>query len=217
MKIQRQSAVLRAHLFKMAMLAHRAVDYATKAYELGNPEFCELIRYSDEQWREVQCAIGDRGRRLLTAGLQVDSDSLFARCTMRIYSALRVTHTAASEIAHNSMLITESGQLDRSEPIRQMGGFVNGLVRVCTVALFKREVLHAEAILYNDQGREWFERTLNLAHDDLLQQAGTRARFELAVIRSLNQIAEQSYEIAEAFTCWIGGEDGRGVPRELAA
>ena len=217
MEKRRQSPVLRAHLFKMTMLTQRAVDHSIKAYELRDPQFCSLIRASDRQWCGVQRAIGNRGRRLLAAGLAVDTDSLIARCTVRIYSALRTTYTAASEIAHNSLMLAESGQADRSDPIERMGRLVNGRVRQCTVALFKGDPQHAEAILRDDEGRQWFEGTLYRTEEDLLHRTGAQSRLELAIARSLGQVAEQAYEIAEAFTLCMHGRDALAILRNLAA
>ena len=207
MEMKRQSPLMRAHLFKMTMLTQRAVDHSIKAYELRDPEFCALICKSDRQWCGVQRAIGNRGRRLLAAGWAVDTDSVLARCTLRIYSALRTTYAAATEIAHNSMMLTGGGQTDKSEVIRGMGRLVNGLVRQCTVALFEEDSRHAEAILRDDFARRWFERTLERTECDLRQGSGTESRLELAITRSLGQIADQAYEIAEAFNLWM---DGRG-------
>src|SRR5258707_7541276 len=115
MKIQRQSQVLRSHLLRMAMLSHRAVDYSIKAYELGIPEFSRLVRNSEHEWHKVRHMIGERSGVLQNAGIPIDSDSLSATTTLRIYSALRVTYTAATEIARNSVLIAEGGHTLGSE------------------------------------------------------------------------------------------------------
>lgn len=217
MEIQRQSQVLRSHLLKMTMLSHRAVDYSIKAYEFGDPEFGRLARNSEHEWHKVQCLIGGRGRILMAAGTPIDSDSLIARSTLRIYGALRVTYAAATEIAHNSMLIAECGLPITCREIGLMGRFVNGLVRLYTVALFKMEIRHAQTILQNDQGRQWFDLALSLTHRRLSHQTGAQARNELAIAQSLGQIAHQAYEIAEAFTSCLDGGDCLDVLRDRAA
>jgi hypothetical protein len=217
METERKTLVLRAHLFKMTMLTQRAVDYSTKAYELGGSEFWQLIQRSDQEWCELQRLIGNRGRMLLAAGIPVDADSSLARCTLRIYSALRVAYTAAHEITHNSMLLAEGRRTSGFESIGQMARFVNGLMRLCTVALFERKIHHAESILHNEPGRAWFDRTLDLAHNDVLERAGAEARFELAIARSLGQINEQVLEIAEALAGCLGGRHDLRALNDLAA
>jgi len=217
METKRQSPVLRAHLLRMTMLTQRAVDHAIKAYELLDPEFCGLMNKSEQEWRGIQRTIGNRGRRLLAAGLAVDTDSLIARCVVRIFGALRTSYIAATEITHNSLLLAESGQTDGSEPIRRMGRLVNGLVRQCTVALYEGMPHHAEAILRDVEGRRWFERILERTEEDLLQQTSAQSRIEVAIARSLGQIADQAYEIAEACTLWMHGRDSLAILHRLAS
>jgi hypothetical protein len=156
----------------MTMLSHRAVDYSIKAYEFGDPEFGRLARNSEHEWHKVQCLIGGRGRILMAAGTPIDSDSLIARSTLRIYGALRVTYAAATEIAHNSMLIAECGLPITCREIGLMGRFVNGLVRLYTVALFKMEIRHAKTILRRikaDNGSTW--RSVSLTEGFLIRLA----------------------------------------------
>ncbi len=217
METKRKSPMMRAHLFKMMMLTQRAVDYSLKAYELRDPEFWHLIHKSDRKWCAVQRIIGNRGRRLLAAGLAVDTDSLTACCTVRIYSALRTSYTAATEIAHSSLMLAEVGQTDGSELIMRMGRRVNALVRQYTVALFTGESQLAEAILRDDEMRLGFERTLDGAEKKLLPRTGAQSRIELSIARSLWQIADQAYEVAEALSLWMHGKSGLAIQRNLAA
>jgi hypothetical protein len=98
-----------------------------------------------------------------------------------------------------------------------MGQLVNGLVRQCTVALFKGEPGHAEAILRDDAGRQWFERTLGHTEVDLLRRGGAQSRLELAIARSLGQIAEQVYEMAETLKSCMHGSDSPTLLRNRAA
>jgi phosphate uptake regulator len=43
-----------------------------------------------------------------------------------------------------------------------------------------------------------------------MQNPSAHARSELAVARALGQIADQAYEIAEASTLWLGGDNRLG-------
>jgi phosphate uptake regulator len=192
MEVQRQCYILRSDLLRMAMLSQRAVDYSIKAHELGASEVYQLLWKHDQEWRNLQRRIGDRGRRLLASGVPVDADSAFAESALRIYSALHVTYTAASEITHIASLMAEGERTARSLCLGEIARFINGLVRLCTVALFNKEVRHARGILHHDRSWRWCE---------------------LALARSLEQIAEQAYEIAEASTLWLEGDNRLGCTR----
>jgi phosphate uptake regulator len=217
MEIQKHSKVLCSHLLKMAMQSQRAVDYSVKAYELSSPELCRIVHNSEREWHQLQSRIGDRGRTLVASGRHVDSDSLFACCALRVYSALRVTYTAATEIAQNTMFVLEDGEITESPETREMGRFANSLVRLCTVALFNKEIKHARTVLQSNNGRHSFDLSAYQAHNNLTQRTGEKSRFELAIAMSLGQIAEQACEIAEAIATWLEGNDCLGVPRERAA
>jgi hypothetical protein len=212
MQIPHQIQILRSHVLRMAMLSHRAVDCSIKAFTLGKPEFGRLACDSQHQWREVQGLISECGRVVVAAGALVDLESQFARSTLQIYSSLRITYAAATEIAHNSMLMREGGQCLQSKELRPMGRFANSLAALYTVALFKMERRHATTIL--DYGYRWrqFDRSLSLLRGSLVHQSGAQARFELAIACSLGQIAHQACEIAEAFTSCL---DDKGCPEIL--
>ena len=209
MATQRHSYLSRSHLLRMATFAQRAVDYSIKSYELGVSETHRLFLKHDQEWRNLQRCIAIRGRTLFVAGMLVDGDSLKGDCAMRIYSALQVTYTAAAEIVHSAALMVELEQRPPSPQLGELGRFVNGLVRLCTVALFKKEVQHARQILLNHRGRRWFE--LTLCHIRCLPAGNSvaQARFELAIADALEQIAEQAYEIARALSSSPPDEDDR--------
>jgi hypothetical protein len=213
MEIQRQSYFLRSHLLSMAMLSQRAVNYCIKAHELGASEIYRLFWKNDQEWRNLQRCIGDRGRTLFASGTPVDAESTAGDCALRIYSALYVTYTAACEIAHIGSLLVE-GELKTASPrVGDIARFINSLVRLYTVALFKKEVQHSRTILRDHQGWRSFE--LALCHTHLLvQNPGPQARLDLAVARALSQIAEQAYEIAQASTLWLDGDNSLGSASE---
>jgi hypothetical protein len=91
--------------------------------------------------------IGDRGRLLRAEGRLVDTESTAASCALRVYSALQVTYFAATEIAQNTLPLLASGRKTKSPSKMETANFVNGLVRLYTVALFKEETQHARMIL----------------------------------------------------------------------
>jgi hypothetical protein len=175
MEIQRQSDLSRSHLLRMAMLSQRAVDNSIKAHDLGACEIHRLFWKYDQEWRNLQCSIGDRGRRLLASGVPVDADSTIADSALRIYSALYVMYTAASEIAHIGSLMVECEQTTISRRLGEIARFINSQVRLCTVALFKKEVQRARTILHDDRGWRWCELALCRTRHLLMQNPGAHA------------------------------------------
>jgi hypothetical protein len=204
--------VSRSHLLRMTRLAQRAVDYSIKAYELGSYELCHMVRNTEEELRKLQLSIGDRGRLLRAEGRPVDTTSTAASCTLRVYSGLQVTYSAAAEIAQNTAFLIESGR--KTQPPSKMvtANFVNGLVRLYTVALFSEEIQHARMILQINEGHRRFD-----LGEELIYRNDASARFELAITHCLAQIAEQAREIADTITQRLNGKDCAGAPGERAA
>jgi phosphate uptake regulator len=214
MEVQRQCYILRSDLLRMAMLSQRAVDYSIKAHELGASEVYQLLWKHDQEWRNLQRRIGDRGRRLLASGVPVDADSAIAESALRIYSALYVTYTAASEITHIASLMAEGERTALSRRLGVIARFINSLVRLCTVALFNKEVRHVRGILHHDRSWRWCESALSRIRHLLMKNPRAHAKSELAVARALGQIAGQAYEIAQAATLWLEGDNRLGCARE---
>jgi hypothetical protein len=207
MKNQRHSYLLRTHLLRMAMLSQRVVDFAIKAQVLGTSEvYMHFCKY-DKQWRSLQRCIGKRGRRLYASGMPVDADSTGAGAALRIYSALYVTYTAACEIAHIGSQMVEHELQTPSGCLGEIAPFINRRVRLCTVALFQKDVQHARTILHDHPGWRWCELALFRTHSLLMQKSDEQARCTLAIARALGQIAEQAYEIAQATPLWLEAEE----------
>jgi hypothetical protein len=212
MRDRQYSLVSRSHLLRMTRLAQRAVDYSIKAYELGSCELCHIVRNTEDELRELQLNIGDRGRLLRAEGMPVDTESTAASCALRVYSALQITCFAAAEIGQNTLLLLEGGRKTLSPSQMMTTNFVNGLVRLYTVALFDEEIQHARTILQVDEGHRRFDLQLSLREEELIHQNDASARFELAITHCLAQIAEQAYEIANTIMQWLDGEDCAGAP-----
>ena len=213
MRDRQYSLVSRSHLLRMTRLAQRAVDYSIKAYELGSCELCHTVRNTEEELRELQLNIGDRGRLLRAEGMPVDTESTAASCALRVYSALQLTYFAAAEIAQNTVLLLEGGRKRQSPSQMVTTNFVNGLVRLYTVALFDEEIQHARMILQLNEGHRRFDLQLSLREEELIHQNDASARFELAITHCLAQIAEQAYEIANTIVQWLDGKDCAGAPK----
>lgn len=217
MQDRKHGPISRGHLLRMAMLAQRAVDYSVKAYELGSYEICHIVCNTEDELRRLQLNIGDRGRLLRAEGRPVDTESTAASCALRVYSALRVTYFAATEIAQNTLLLLESRRKTESPSKTKTANFVNGLVRLYTVALFKEETQHARMILQASEGHRRLGLPPDLWEGELIHGVSANARFELAITHCLAQIAEQAHEIAGTMMLWLDGKDYFSVPSERAA
>jgi len=207
--------LLRLHLLDMAKLSQRAVDYATKGYRLGSPEFCRYVRRGDHQLGELRRNIIGLCQKLMPHGLAADADAFidepaansklrFPQSALRICDALHDTSIAAAEIAHHTMLLLEdSDWVPGCEALEKVCYLVNRLMCLCIIALFKREGQHAEAVLQNNEGGRLFERALHELRSDLSRRAAIPVALELAITNSLKQIARQTNEIAEAIVFWL--------------
>jgi len=198
METLRHSYLSRSHLLTMAKFAQETVDYSIKSYELGTPEIHRLLGKHDQEWLNLNRSIADRGRTLIAAGTLAVHGSQKADSALRIFGALHVTYRAATEIAHSAALMVEREQRPPSPQLRELGHFVNSLVRLCTVALFKKEVRYAKGVLLDHRGRHQFKMTPCRTLYDLIRTNEAQARLELAIAAALEQIAEQAYEIAQA-------------------
>jgi phosphate uptake regulator len=208
MEIQQYIPVLRSQLLEMSRLSQRAVDYSIKAYELGSPEFCRHVCNTEYKFGELHRCLADRCRKYLKVGLPIDPDARFVGFVLRICSTLHAIHSAATEVARNTMLFLESGHVQESLALEQMGNFVNRLVRLCTVALNKGEAKNAKTVLRNHEVGRWFELIVYQTDSDIRQWIGAQATFELAIAKSLGEIANQAHKMAGAITVWLE-EKGR--------
>lgn len=211
METRRHCVVSRSHLRLMTTLSQRVVNDAIKAYALNNLDLCRKVRDSARELREIQESISNRGLRLLEAALPVDSTSLTACCSLRIYAALQVTHTAAIEMAQSTRLRLEHDTVPATAANVHLSTFVNSLVRLCAAALLTEEAHHAKTVLEVEGGRRKFDLWLYQAHEELMQRAGAPSRRDLAISRCLGQIAEQSYELADAVILWLESKNWAGT------
>ena len=215
MDAQQHLQSLRLYLLDMSKLSQRAVDYATKGYRLGSPEFCRYVRRGDQQLSELRRNITDLCQKLMPHGLGADSDALidelaadselrFPQSALRICTALHATSTASAEIAHHTMLLLEDADwVPGCEALEKVCYLVNRLMCLCIVSLYKRESQHAEAVLQNNDAVRLIERALHELRSDAARQAPIPAALELAITNSLRQIARQTNEIAEAIVFWL--------------
>jgi hypothetical protein len=214
MDAQQDLQSLRLSLLDMSKLSQRAVDYATKGYRLGSPEFCRYVRRGDHQLGELRRNITNLCQRPLPHGLShsealmdesaVDAELRFPQAALRICDALHATSTASAEIAHHTMLLLEDADwVPGCEALEKVCYLVNRLMCLCIVSLFKRESQHAEAVLQNNDAVRLIERALRELRSESRRQNAIPAALELAITNSLKQITRQTNEIAEAIVFWL--------------
>jgi hypothetical protein len=191
----------------MAMFVQRAVDYSIKSYELAAPDIQRLFWKHDQEWLNLNRRIADRGRSLIAAGALAVDGTQRSDSALQIYSALQVAYKAATAIAHSADMMVARGPSIPSPLVAEVGNYVNSLVRLCTVALFKKEVQHARKILFDPRGRQWCEMMLFHIRCLLAVKPATQARLELAIADALEQIAGQAFEIARAISSSSPDED----------
>jgi len=200
----------------MSRLSQRAVDYSIKGYELGKSEFSQEVLSSEQEFRDLRLGIIDRGRMVLPTGMPISADSRFSCYALRVCHALHCTYNAAAAIALETIRGLEAGRRVESSVVYDLGRFVNGIVRLCTIALFNGNLQDARFVLHNDASRRWFNLSLRHAESDLGQRSGAQARFELSLVESLRQIAERSYEIAHETAVWLEGKNCFSPARQRA-
>ena len=208
MNTQEYSQILRLHLLDMARETQRGVDYAIKAYKLGNPEFCTIVRECTYDIGVLHREITGLARDLLAMELPGESNLRYILASERIANAMRVVHAQAVEIAANSMRIVENGGGLGCAELATMGDLVNSLVRLSVVALFEEDVEHAELARRSSGVGRLFESTFYDWYRTIDHRARAQAEFERAITKQLGYIALQTYEVAGAIVFWLDDSVG---------
>ena len=203
MNTQEYSQILRLSLLDMARVTQRGVDYATKAYRLGNPEFCWIVRECTYDIDVLHREITELARDLLAMELPGESHLRCILASERIGNALRVIYGQAAEIAANSMRIIENGGGLGCAELATMGDLVNNLVRLSIVALFEEDVEHAELVRRSSGVGRLFGSTFYDWYRTIDHSARAQAEFERAITKHLGHIALQTYEVAGAIVFWL--------------
>lgn len=206
MNVRQQIQAIRVQLFEMSRLSQRAVDNSIKACELRSKESCRHVHSSGYELGLLHRSVAERCRKLLAAGLSVESDLCFTLSALRLCTAFHRTYSSTVAIVQNTLFSLEDDRISaasQSPVLKEMAQIVNCLVRLCTVALFEEEVRHAKRVLKNDAFRRCFLSVLSQVHDDRGQQNEAQNIFELAIAKSLARIAEQAHEMADAITFWL--------------
>ena len=210
MNVRQHIQAIRVQLFQMSKLSQCAVDNSIKACELRSKEACHHVHSSGYELGLLHRSVAERCRKLLAAGLSVESDLCFTLSSLRLCTAFHRTYSATVAIVQNTLFSLEDDRISsasQSPVLREMAQIVNCLVGLCTVALSEEEIQHAKRVLKNDDFRRCFLSVLCQAHDDVGQQNEAQNTFELAIAKSLARIAEQAHEMADAIASWLEETD----------
>lgn len=212
MKIQLYMQTLRLHLLDMARACQRGVDYSIKGYQLADSECCFKVQFDTYEIDILHREILYFSRELMLMEISEEPTLRFALSVDRISSALRAVHGCAVEIATSSMRLCESYRKIECQELVSMGAVVNGLVRLCVVALFEEEVVHAQTVLHRSGADSQFATKFFDWYRTLDQQERTQAGYELSIAKHLSRIAREMQEVADAVVFWLNGPEHERRP-----
>jgi phosphate uptake regulator len=209
--------VMRLHLFDMARICQRGVDYSIKAYQLGKSEWCLNVQSDAYEINTLHREIIEIGRDLMLMEISEESAIRFLLSADRICNALHAVHGSAVEIAANSVRMVENCRRVGCKVLISMGDFVNSLLRLCVVAMFEEGIEHAETALQSGGVEHQFAMMFFDWYRALDQGERTQAGYEVALTKHLSQIARQMHEVAEAILFWLKDPEPELAPDYTAS
>jgi hypothetical protein len=184
---------LRSQLVRMLRVSLKSVDYATKAYSLGLPEF---VRYALSERNKLQSLSGDLSALTDAIREEAPFDSpqgQFMESAVRIAMELVGACDHAYDIAVSTARLTRAGLHSPTSELVRLGEQVNGLLRLCTVAFLNASAPVAKAVLH--QTHNWqHQRTAKRSISDL--SMSLRKSSEEAITDSLWQMMENVRAVA---------------------
>lgn len=207
MDVQKHLYVLQIHLLAMSRLSQRALDYSIKGFELGCPRICGHVSSAEHELDEHHLKVNQLCRKLMTTAVTAPSDLRFILATLRIDNALHATSRAAAQIAQETILFLESSPMVKCPALNRLGEFVNCSMRLCIVALFKKDVVHAQTVIQSQAVWRRCEMVFDDARDDVKYRMEAQDIYALTIAGILGVIAKQAHEIADAILFWLKGSD----------
>lgn len=206
MNSQRQIQLLRVQLLAMARLSQRALDYSIKGYSLRHLDFSRNVSTADREIEGHYLRMKELSRELINGGMASSTDARFAFAAVSIGNALLSTHSAAAEIAQDTVRLLESAGIQSCPALEAMAQHVNASMRLCIIALFEKDAAHAQTVLTHTG--PWRFRELNSValHPHVDLWSGTQGGFERSVIRSLGEVDKRLHEMADAILFWLEGD-----------
>jgi phosphate uptake regulator len=193
-------------------MCQRVVDYAVKAYSLGSPECCTLVRNNKPEISILHLQVEEISREILLMEISDTLDLRFVLSADRIRNALEEIHVQANNIATESMRLLESSGRMGCEELVSMGDVVNRLMRLCVVALFEENIDHAETVLRSDGVEREFEARFFERLNTLGRSEIADAVHEIGIADSLSRMAHELREAANAIMFWLIDSEHDWVP-----
>ena len=199
--------ILRLQLLGMARACQRVVDYALKAYSLGSPECCTLVRKNKPEINILHLQTEEITREILLIEISDTLDLRFVLSADRICKALEEIHIQADDIATNSMRLLESSRRKGCKELVSLGDVVNRLMRLCVVALFEENIDHTETVLRSEGVECEFETRFFDSLNTLDRSDIAEAVYEIAIAGSLSRMAHELREVANAIMFWLNDSE----------
>lgn len=138
---------LNNQLSEMLRISQRSVDYATKAYASGRAEFARQAQRERQELDNVMQEILASTAGSYQAEGPDDTQMPYRGVVRTISLALLTTCQYAYEVSLHAAALTRDGVLQRSHELLRMGERVNGLMKLCIVAVMNKDPEHAKTIL----------------------------------------------------------------------
>jgi hypothetical protein len=138
---------LRIELIEMLRISQRVLDYATKAYESGRPEYAQHARSGRDRLDYLSHKIFIATSELREERQLDDTELAFNEFLCKISVALFFICQHAYDVASHAAELSAHGIYRPLKDIVIIGTHVNSAMRLCAVALIKKKVEHVEQVL----------------------------------------------------------------------
>jgi hypothetical protein len=138
---------LRLELIEMLRISQRALDYATKAYESGRPEYSLHARSGRDRLDYLSHKLFITTSELREARQLDDPKSAFIEFICKISVALFFICQHAYNVSSHAAELSTCGVYKPLKDIVIIATHVNSAMRLCAVALTKKKVEHVEQVL----------------------------------------------------------------------
>jgi hypothetical protein len=193
---------LNIELSEMLRISQRSVDYATKAYASGRAEFAQQAQRERKELDKVLQKIFAS-----TAGSyetkETDDTQMYHRGVVRAISlALLRTCQCAHEVSLHAAALAKSGVLQRSHDLLRMSERVNGLMRLCIVAVMNKDPEHAETVLRSIDNWKYDSVDMRRSGNATVSLVPAGHFQERLIAISFQRMIENVYVIASAVTSY---------------
>jgi hypothetical protein len=138
---------LRIELIEMLRISQRVLDYATKAYESGRPEYAQHARFGRDRLDYLSHKIFITTSELREAWQLNDTKLAFIESLWQISVALFFICQHAYDVSSHAAELSARGVYKPLKDIVIISTHVNSAMRLCAVALIKKKVEHVEQVL----------------------------------------------------------------------